>query len=285
MIRLDAANERAMRDHYLSARLTIATAVCGRTDVTKRFLETTILNCIEPPDLVIVSNGSTDDENAELVAMVRDTPMTAAHKTGLVVIRPDPMGSIAALNLAVSHAETDIIGLVHNDCFITEPGWDTKVIQFFASHPEAGLIGPAGAKRAGSDDIYKTPYRLEQLARGDVYTSLEEWQPHGALATEPIPVAVLDGMAMFCRRADFERWGGLDEGLGAHHLYDLDVCIRAHYDGRVNYVVPMQTVHASGQTANGSRYQAQFGSDAEVHRIAHERFYAKHRGRLPVVVP
>lgn len=265
-----------------TTNLTIATAVCGRNDVTRRFLDTTIANCAEPPGLVIVSNGSTDEENAELSDWLHHLHFVVSSVD--LIIQPEPMGSIAALNLAASHATGDILGLVHNDCYITEHGWSRKVLEFFDAHPEAGLIGPAGGKWLGTPDIYRTPYRLEQLARGDVYTSLEEWQPHGRLATEPVSVAVLDGMAMFCRRADFAAWGGLDESLGAHHQYDNDLSVRAHFAGFTNYVVPIRTVHQTGQTANGSRYQDALGPDAETHRIAHERFWLKWRDRLPIRV-
>lgn len=259
--------------------LSIATAVCGAVDVTEQWISETLGNCSEPREVCIAYNGCYQDEIDVLRRQVLDKASTAHYRVSI-----EPQGSAEALNDAVALATGDVVAILHNDLMLG-PGWDMTVIEFFDSHPEAGLVGFAGAKQLGRADIYRSPYELVQLARADVWTSLTDWQPHGRQATEPVEVAVLDGLAVCVRPSLWRLLGGFDTGIGVHHMIDQDLALRALEAGFHNYVIPISSaVHLNGQTANAARYQTKFGPDAETHRKAHENFYRKWYGKLPVKV-
>jgi GT2 family glycosyltransferase len=260
--------------------LSIATAVCGAVEVTQQWATETLGNCAEPRQVAVCYNGCTQQEIDLLSRAVLRVAIRAPY-----CVSPEPLGSAEALNRAVALCTGEVVAILHNDLMIRRPGWDSDLLIFFEQHPEVGVVGFAGAKKLGRDDIYRSPYQLTQLAREDVWTSLEDWEVHGRQATEPVEVAVLDGLAICLRRELWRRLGGFDEALGPHHMYDIDLSLRALEAGFTNYVLPTGGVrHVSGQTANSSRYQDAFGPDSEVHRIAHERFYERYRGRLPVRV-
>lgn len=266
--------------------LSIVTGVCGSIEVTEQWFRETLAGCAQPRELVIVAQAETEDEKVRLAAALRQ--VGERGWACRYVSCPEPVGSSHAFNLGVQEATGDIVAMIHNDLMIHQPGWDASILAWFGHHPEAGVAGVHGATGFGAHDIYRTPYRLEQLARWGTCCNLEDAHYHGARLDKPQAVAVLDGMALIARRADLEAWGGLDEGLGPHHMYDADLCLRAMLDhGRVNYMLPISARHLNGQTANFPRYQewaVQFGYDIGIHRTAHERFYEKWRGRLPVQV-
>ena len=266
-------------------KLSVVTAMCGRPEITCRFLEETAARCTTDPELVIVNNGSADEE-MEQVAL-RALALGLAPQAHTLAKAPQTEGSIRAFNFGARCATGDVLAMLHNDVLVREEGWDRRLLEFVSGQARAGIVGFHGAQGLGALDIYRTPYRLEQLARWNCWSNLEDWEAHGNHAEAALPVAVVDGLAICCWRADLLAWGGLDEGLGPHHMYDNDICLTALAAGRTNYVLPILARHLSGQTANYPRHNEAFvhlGGDAGIHRTAHARFYEKWRGRLPVYV-
>lgn len=262
--------------------LSLITACCGRNEITRQWLAETVASCAGDPEVIIVSNGSTREEVDELRSLI---PGPAR-----LFVYDDPLGSAKAFNIGAAVAKGDVLALLHNDLMTQEQGWDQELLNFFAAHTEAGVVGFHGARGVGAPDIYRTPYQLIQLARWDTFSNMVDAENHGARVQEPRRAAVLDGMGLCCRRDDYLAWGGMDENLGPHHLYDLDLCLRALHAGRMNYMLPIRVKHLGGQTATQGRYNDWARSvgyaegDSTVHREAHEKFYAKWFGRLPVSV-
>lgn len=267
--------------------LSVVAGVCGRNEITRRWLDSTIVNCEKPHELVIVSNGSTQEENKELSLWLSELKDIGWNT--LLVESKEPLGSTVTLNVGVKNATGDIVAMIHNDLLIKDRGWDKTVVDFYDTTPDVGLVGLAGAKQLGAPDIYKVPYVLNQLGRAYVYTSLEDWHVHGDQTVEPTNILVLDGLTMCCRREDFLRLGGFDEKY-VHHMYDNDLSLTFAYDGLDNYVLPITCQHLNGQTANFPAYNEWVkknhteDADGGIHRISHELFYEKWRGKLPVKV-
>jgi GT2 family glycosyltransferase len=269
------------RSQSASPRLTIITGVVGRNEVTTRWLETTIENCVSLPDVVIISNGSTHDEYNELDMAVEEYAYNFEYFT--MPFHPAPLGTTKAFNWGLDLAETEIVAVIQNDFMIYEPGWDQKLLDFFERTPDAGVVGLAGAKQFAADDIYRTPYQLQQLGRAYMYTSFLDWQPHGNQTTDVTEVACLDGVFIAFRPDTGLRF---DERYH-HHMYDSDISIEAHYKGLRNFVLPIPCDHISGQSANYPVYQKSvehLGGDAGVHSKSHELMYDKWRDKLPVRV-
>jgi len=268
-------------------KLSIVTGVCGRNEVTRRWLDSTIANCSQPHELIIVSNGSTDEEDLQLDKWL-DELSSEGWKT-FKVESADPLGSTIALNLGIEHATGEIIAMLHNDLLVKDKGWDTQLIDFYENTPNAGLVGFAGAKGLGSADIYSTPYVLVQLARNTVYTSLHDWQNHGMQCVEPTKILVLDGLTICAKKEDLVRLGGFDEQY-VHHMYDNDISLTFAYAGLDNYVIPVLCEHLNGQTANFATYNEWVkkthteDADSGIHRISHQLFYDKWIGKLPARV-
>ena len=270
-------------------KLSIVTGVCGRNEITRRWLDTTIANCSQPHELIIVSNGSTDEEDLQLDKWL-DELSSEGWKT-FKIESADPLGPTAALNIGVQHATGDVVAMLHNDVLIKNKEWDSQVINFYDKTLAVGVVGLAGARIMGHPRIYKDPYQIWHLQRFDVYMSLENWKDHERVQhiLAPIRVAVLDGLALFIKKSVFDQIGGFDENY-IHHMYDNDLCLRALEVGYKNYVVPIPCEHLNGQTANYPRYNEWVksthtpDSDAGIHKASHEYFYDKWAGKLPVEV-
>lgn len=263
--------------------ISIITAVCGAVDITQQWIEETLGNCLDHQrEVIIVSNGNTDEEDIKIANIMNNTDFN-----WFMPKSKKPLGSTKAFNLGVKHATGDIIVMLHNDLMVRQDGWDMMVESFFRqAGPTVGVCGFHGSKMLGHPQIYQIPYELVQLARNDSYSNMEDAESHGQRMTRPIQVVTVDGMAMICKRADFEAWNGFDETY-PHHMYDHDLCLTARAHGRTNWMLPISVRHISGQTANADRYNEEFadqGRDQGVHRQAHADFYEKWRGTLPVRV-
>ena len=264
-------------------KLSVVTACVGRNDVNRRWLDTTLAACTTKPELTIVTNGSTQEEVDELQGWLPEWVEGIA-----IGSLPEPVGSTRAFAIGVGASHGDVVAAIQNDVLIHEQGWDQKLLDFFAEHEDAGVVGFAGAKGLGAAHINYAPYHFSQLGRWNVYSSLVDWQHHGAEATQPVRVVVLDGIALCFRRTAFHDWGGYDLGF-FHHMYDNDLSLSAHFSGRQNYVLPVRCEHLNGQTANCSERYARvaepMGGDIGVHQAGHLYFYNKWRHRLPIAVP
>jgi len=278
-----------------SPKLSIIVGVCGRIDVLQKFIATTLMRCVHQNEVIFVCNGCAWDELQEIDRLTR----TLGHSIKFGAYFEEPRGSIEPLNVGIIESTGEYLAMPHSDMLIHTDGWDDMLINFLDSNPRAGLVGITGAKIIGSRDIYSVPYEIRQLRRFDVWSSLTDWRSHtwmtsgGGHAVQPTSVVVLDGQFMACRRSDYNDFGPLDEDY-VHHMYDNDLSLKFHYAGKTNYVLPIVGEHLSGQTANYPRYQEwakdRFGDpvagvvgDAWLHKQAHERFYARWRGRLPAI--
>lgn len=264
----------------------IVTAVCGNNDVTQEWLNTTIKNCTDIYELVIVSNGSSEEEEIELTNMVEKV-RKQGWETKIICL-PDPVGTTRAFDIGVRASNGDIVAMLHNDLFILEKEWDLKIQIFFYNKKDyVGVCGFVGGKRLGDTLIYKIPYELNQLARFDVYSSQDDAKLHGQPTDSVVEVSVLDGMALIIKKDVYIEIGGLDKKY-IHHMYDNDLCISAHYAGLRNYVLPILCHHRGGMTACGDKYghwAEQYDGDEAIHRASHLYFYKKWDKKLPVVVP
>jgi GT2 family glycosyltransferase len=266
----------------VSDHLTIITASCGRNDINAEFLKNTIDHCRTPIELIWVVQDSSDVE----CEWLRDEIMSREIK-GMMLRFPEALGPTKAFNEGLKYATGAVVAMLHNDLYVYETAWDQKLLDFFAMTSEAGVVGFAGAKSIGAPELYQAPYQLQQLVRGHVFTSLEDWWHHGYRAEGVVEVVVLDGLALCARRVDLEDWGGLFDGY-LHHMYDNDLSLVAIKHGKRNYVLPVVCRHVSGQTANFERYgkvAARVGGDSAVHARSHEVFYERWRGFIPLRIP
>lgn len=197
----------------------------------------------------------------------------------------DNLGVTGSLQWLYEHTNAPIIACLHSDCEIFEQGWDERVLREF-DDPKVGVVGFGGGKQHGTDDIYKTPYRLTQLRREQYLSNTTDAESHGARFTSSCEVAVLDGFALVVRRELLDKTHGWPVKELPFHCYDYWTAIAAHKHGYSVRYVGIDCQHWGGATATTPAYQEwsvrTLGkTDAQVHEESHRVIYEMGRGVLP----
>jgi hypothetical protein len=183
-------------------------------------------------------------------------------------------------------SDADIIGYLHSDLYTLEHGWDQRVLAEFAN-PRVAVVGFVGATQLGRDDIYRVPYDFRQLARGDVWSNLTDWEVHGGHETGSRKVAVIDSCVVCVRRSFLARIGGwpIARYPNSSHCSDLWICAMAHRLGLSVQLVGVKAQHRSGGKGQaGSQWLTDRGGDDKFHKDAHKLIYDDFRDVLPIRV-
>jgi GT2 family glycosyltransferase len=191
--------------------------------------------------------------------------------------------------------EDDIIAFLHDDLYIHEQGWDERVLQAFRDHPKVGLIGFGGSTALGSDDIYKVPYEINQLARQNFYSNMRGAEIHGTRTTTDMPIVYNDGFSMIVRRSLLDKidgWAWLPSEMVAYaYDYGLACMNRRHgYEARL-LALDVEHGDATGMggvtrdTAFHRDMSAKYGGDEHVHTVVHRYIYDTFKDVLPLRLP
>lgn len=197
------------------------------------------------------------------------------------------IGVVGAYQKLYETTTEDILFYLHDDVVCREDGWDQRILKEFEQHPDVGVVGCGGALNHGSDDLYKRPYELTQLARSGYLSNTDDAEEHGQRFDGVRDVAVVDGFAIAVRRTLLDRCGGFHPDIWPpHHLYDYVICAQAHRYGYRVRVVGIRCHHHGGRTATSNKYQewartTEWGSDVEMHRKGHKMFYDEFKDVLP----
>lgn len=202
------------------------------------------------------------------------------------------MGAVEAMSKGIVH-KADVQVFTHDDMEVYEP-WTEYLDIIFTARPEVGLIGLHGAKGLGSDDIYRTRYQLNQLARFDPLSNLVDAETHGRRTTVPQEVATVDGFFMAVRTEAYRAVGGweacLKDGI-PYHMYDHWMAMALREKGYKTYLAPVSCKHWGGGTEvkMSKEYEEWaiengFESASDVHTKGHLAFYERFRGQLPIRV-
>lgn len=195
-------------------------------------------------------------------------------------------GPVACLERGYILSTAPYLAYIHDDVEIYEPGWDATVLAEF-DRGGVGVVGFGGAIGLGTDDIYQTPYRLQQLARIGYASNVTDWKTHGGWFNGSRRVATIDGFAMIVARTLLDQMGGWPARHLMFHMYDAAICCYAARHGMTVRQAGISCRHFGGQTSvKDRRYsdwlQAKFGkTDSDVHRDAHEWFYSEFEDVLP----
>jgi len=197
----------------------------------------------------------------------------------------DNLGVTGSLQWLYEHTTAPIIAFLHSDCEIFEQGWDERALREF-DDPKVGVVGFGGATQLGHDDLYKTPYKLQQLARFGYASNTKDAEQHGERFEGSRDVAVLDGFSLIIRRTLLDKVGGWPVKETPFHMYDAAICCLAHEAGYRVRLCGILSLHHGGATSTTSQYQEfslrQYGkSDAQVHEESHKYIYERFRKVLP----
>src|SRR6266446_5097756 len=150
---------------------------------------------------------------------------------------------MVAYQEVVDNTQGDILAFIHDDLEITEKGWDDRVLNCF-SDPVVGCVGFAGGRGHGSPDLYRGPYKMENFARRNFISNLEDAEAHGARFSGETDVAVFDGLALFVRRPIIENWGGWPQNTPVNYwVYDYALSCETRHQGFRNKLVGVACKH------------------------------------------
>ena len=219
---------------------------------------------------------------------IRDWTAQASGPVGVRSVHNTPEKNLGVVGsyqeLSENPSSSDILCFLHDDVICREPGWDERVLAEF-ENPQVGVVGFGGAKWHGTSDLYKTPYRLDQLRRGDYMSNVDDAEVHGARFTGSTEVSVCDGFALIVRRDlldDAGGWRGLARGCD-FFCYDYALCAMARRLGYRIRSVGIRCHHLGGRTSVHLP-DSEITSQAAYDR-SHRWFYETYRDVMPARVP
>lgn len=226
-------------------------------------------------EFLIIDNGSTDKVEEFIYKSLRP-------KKVRYVRNEQNLGVIKTMQQGFELAKTEFIGFLHSDTYIYEGYWDSELVRQFDNNKNIGLIGLFGSQGTA-----------ENAVRMNMWSNMLEAEKHGLRQSKTIqPVAIVDGFAMFFRRAALEKTGGFDLNYKYHHFYDTDTSLAILKAGYDNAVINFSCHHLSGLTANRSDYQdwvnkklgVKEKGDMMVYNENKERFNQKWKEVMPLYV-
>jgi GT2 family glycosyltransferase/tetratricopeptide (TPR) repeat protein len=195
---------------------------------------------LEPYEIILVDNGSSDQTNKRLRSLVQEDP-------SLKVIRNNSnRGFASGNNQGLTIARGEYIVLLNNDTIVTE-SWLGSMLNIFKQYPETGVIGPMSNCVSGPQLI---PH-IEHTTIEEIDSFAAQWRKDHERQSFPIKRVV--GFCLISKRELTDRIGGLDEQFGSGNFEDDDFCIRARlagYESRIDQSVFIH--HKGGQTFIGS---------------------------------
>ena len=160
-----------------------------------------------PLEIIVVDNGSTAAEQAQIAKLDIDVLLTY----------PQPIGYAAANNAGIARAAGRYVLLCNNDAWPTAAGWDVRLSNILNNVPQAMLVAP---------------------------TNPRCWHPdqraYGAQGEDAQLVNVnrVSFVAVCLRRETLDAIGPLDERFGLGNFEDDDYCRRIEQAGGLILIDP-----------------------------------------------
>jgi GT2 family glycosyltransferase len=221
----------------------------------------------EPPEVIVVDNGSTDDS----VQRVRE-----AYPKVFVIEAGRNLGFAAANNRAFEKASGRFMLLVNTDALL-EKDCASKLLTLMDSDPRIGMAGP---QLLNDDGSAQTSFEaVPTLATETLNRSLlkrlfpKRYPGKASVFASPEPVEALIGAVMMISKDALDELHGFDEDY-FFFLEETDLAVRMSKAGwKVVHEPGAKAVHLQGATAK--TYQA--ASRIEFYRSRY-LFFRKHYG-------
>lgn len=232
----------------------------------------------------VVDNASSDDSvvivrdefpQARLIANPRNTGFSAGNNLAL--------REIMAANAEPGASDDRYVMLLNNDT-VVEPDALDLLIDYLASHPNVGAVGPKLLLLDGSLDLacrrsFPTPevsfYRMSGLSR--IFPRSPRFARYNMTYLDPdveTEVDALVGAAMVLRSRVVREVGLLDEQFFMYGE-DVDWCYRIKtYGWRIVYY-PRSVIHHHKRAASSRRALPSIRAFYDAMRIFHRKHYAQ----------
>ncbi len=204
-------------------------------------------------EIIIVDNAS-DDGSVELIR--------EKFPEVKLIVNNKNLGFGKANNQALEIAKGKFILMINPDTLVREDTFN-KMIEFFNSHPEAGLAGckimnPDGTLQLACRRSFPGPWTSFTKVTG-----LSHLFPKSKLfarynltyldENKTYEVDAISGSFMMMRKEVYDKVGGFDEQFFMYGE-DLDLCYRIQQSGyKVYYVHTTQIIHYKGESTKRSR--------------------------------
>lgn len=271
-----------------TARVLVVTVNYRTSDLTLRCLaslegERLLGSSLEA---VVVDNASGDGSAARIRGAIEARGWTEWVR---LLENPANTGFGAGNNLVLRPAlagrePPDYVLLLNPDAAL-DPGALGHLVDFLASHPSAGMVGPGtvvGGRLRGS--AFRFPGILNSLDEGlhfgPATRLLARWRLAPPPRPEPHPTDWLSGGCVLIRRELLQQVGLFDEG---YFLYfeEVDLAWRAQRAGWESWFVPAATiVHDAGASTGASAGRELERRMPPYWFESRRRYFLKNRGRL-----
>lgn len=184
-------------------------------------------------------------------------------------------------------SESDVIIYAHDDVSIRDSKWLERTLKPF-ENPNCIAVGFGGALSLGRPDLYRTPFVIQNMARGNYMSNQDDWEIHGKRETGTRRVAVLDAFLMAVRRDFLLSVGGWPVDNLTHHCLDLWLACEAARAGKEIYMVGCSVLHSGGGTSTNAIYATaewkQGGTLESDHQAPHRWLAETYRDVLPITL-
>lgn len=151
-----------------------------------------------------------------------------------------------AYQWAYENCHADILGYVHDDLICEEMDWRERVLAEF-ENPAVGVVGFAGAP--GFCHPSMKTFDPHAMGRIGFRSNLEDAEVHGRRDAGTSNAVVLDGLALFIRRAALDAIGGWPLGRGVgYFMYAEWLCCATRRAGYGIRVVGVRVNHLGGRS-------------------------------------
>lgn len=194
---------------------------------------------VQPHDIIVVDNASTDDSLQDVHAYPRAN----------VLALPRNLGFAAGANVGLRAVETELALLLNPDVEVGT-GFGNALIAAFSEHPRLGAVGalllyPDGKTIQHAGGAIERPLMTTRHLR---YGSAVDGSQTPAMAVE-----FVTGGAMGLRMTAFHAVGGFDERFSPVYYEDVDLCLRLRELGwNVRFDPSLRALHHEGVTLQRS---------------------------------
>jgi len=227
------------------------------------------------------------------------TTITTVQCSGPGFRQPDPSLTVYGLDnrknkrtpcqayqrLLKQFSDSDVIVYCHDDLEIHDPAWLSRLTNLF-ENPDCVAAGPGGAVGLGTQDLYRKPFRIQNMIRLGYASNQDDWQVHGGHFTGDRRVAVLEQFCMAVRVDWLRNRGGWPVGHCNHHMLDAFIACEAASDDKEIWQAGFSCRHSGGGSSVSPIYgQAKWLHDGSLegdHIAPHKWIFENYRDCLPI---
>ena len=193
-----------------------------------------------------------------------------------------------AYDVLLHETSADVLMYIHDDVTIHERNWRSRVLAQFETRPDCVCVGFGGAPQLAHDDLYKTRYRIQNMARQGYMSNQTDWHVHGVQEKGDKRVAVVDAFLMAVRTDFLRGLGGWPVGRLTHHCLDLWIACQAARHKKEVWMCGVSCTHHGGGSSTKPTYGKaawlQGGSLETDHSLPHRWLYSEFTDVLPIKV-